>query len=93
MLEPLTTSMNWQEVDSSILNAINYDAKDKLLMVKMAKSGNRRIYYEVPEHVYRALLNADSQGKYFLKNIRGKYRKKEMKKYNLFNILSNWFKK
>ncbi|MCR4963730.1 MAG: KTSC domain-containing protein [Firmicutes bacterium] len=65
--------MAMQSVKSSNLAKVGYDAKHAVLKVQFT-SGARYIYYDVPESVYRNLLNAESLGSYFYYNIRTSYR-------------------
>lgn len=56
---------------SSMLNGVSYDADTEKLRVQFT---NRTIYeyYNVPEHIYKGLLNAQSHGSYFTKFIKKK---------------------
>lgn len=58
---------------SSLLLSIGYDAERMTLEVEFAQ-GRVYQYYDVPEHVYAALLAAESQGKFFNEHIRSRYR-------------------
>jgi len=65
--------MRWIETpDSSTIAAIRYDPRTALLDIRFT---NDRVYrYEgVPEFVYRALLRADSKGRYFNEIVRNGY--------------------
>ena len=57
---------------SSMISEVYYDTEKKLLTLIFGKGGQYN-YEEVPEEVYKALLNAESIGKYFLANIKGKH--------------------
>ena len=57
------------EVDSSNLASAGYDAKKKILEIEFNHGGIYQ-YFDVPENVYKKLMNADSHGKYFVYNIK-----------------------
>ena len=62
--------MNWIPVKSSNIEAIAYDPSKKILSVKFHKSGIYH-YEDVPELMYREMLEAESAGKYFSEYIKG----------------------
>lgn len=57
-------------VSSSNIDSIGYE--DGTLYVRF-NSGSLYSYSNVPESVYRALMNADSHGKYFAAHIKNVY--------------------
>lgn len=59
-------------VNSSNLKSVGYDADSKLLEIEFLKGGIY-VYNDVPSEVYYSLLNTDSHGKYFAKNIKNNY--------------------
>ncbi len=59
-------------VASSNLRAVGYDPETKILEVEF-QSGSLYQYAEVPEEVYRALMNASSHGQYYNQNIKNIY--------------------
>lgn len=61
-----------QQVNSSDLEEIGYDADTSTLVVEF-KSGNTYRYSEVPQSVYDDLINSSSIGKYFNQFIKGNY--------------------
>jgi len=65
--------MKRQQVESSNLASIGYDVENEILEVEF-KHGGVYQYFEVPENVYRELMNADSHGKYFAANIRNDFK-------------------
>lgn len=85
--------MNWHKLNSTILNAAAYDSGKHILRLKMIKNDSQRNYFKVPEDIYNSLINAESPGKYYLKKIRGKYKKEEIKKSKLSLFFSNLFSK
>jgi regulator of protease activity HflC (stomatin/prohibitin superfamily) len=62
-----------QKVESSVIEAVGYDAAAQDLTIVMAKTGETYVYHKVPEKVYKKLMAADSKGKFFAKNIKEKY--------------------
>lgn len=64
--------MNRQPVNSSNLSSVGYDSTSKTLEVEFHHGGIYQ-YFNVPESVYRALLNADSAGGYLARNVKGTY--------------------
>lgn len=59
-------------VESSNLASVGYDEKTKTLEIEFNHGGIYE-YYEVEKSVYRALMHADSQGSYFIHNIKDEY--------------------
>ncbi len=55
--------MKLQIVESSMIEAVGYDAKTQTLEV-IFSSGKVYRYFEVPQEVYANLLTADSKGSY-----------------------------
>ena len=64
--------MKRKAVESSLLTSIGYDKKAKTLEVQFT-GGAIYQYFDVPEMEYKALLAADSIGRYFNFNIRDSY--------------------
>lgn len=61
-------------VNSSILEAVGYDPESQELVVHFSSmSHHEYVYYEVPESVFKDLLYANSVGKFFSQEIKGKY--------------------
>lgn len=65
--------MNRTPVNSSALVSVGYD-HDSLVLETELTSGAVYQYLDVPESVFRELMNADSLGKYYNQNIRNNYR-------------------
>ena len=61
--------MKRQSVTSSNLASVGYDAANEILEVEF-KHGGVYQYFGVPENVYDELMNADSHGQYFDRNIK-----------------------
>lgn len=65
------------EVESSAIERIDYAADRELLFVTF--TGRRRyIYFDVPPHIYRRFLKADSRGRFFNSLIRDRYDFREL---------------
>lgn len=64
--------MELQIVESSNLAAVGYDQEAKELFIEF-KNGSIYKYFDVDFDTYTALIDAESHGKYFQANIRGKY--------------------
>lgn len=59
-------------VKSSNVVAVGYDEKSKILEVEF-KSGGVYGYRTVEKPVYESLIKAESIGRFFLREIKGKY--------------------
>jgi len=59
-------------VRSTLLDAVGYDARSQTLEL-VFDSGSVRRLAGVPAAVYKALLAAPSKGKFYHKQLRGKY--------------------
>jgi hypothetical protein len=55
---------HWVRLDSSAIEAVRYDEKRRTLDVQF-REGDLYRYVDVPEFVYRALLNAESAGAFW----------------------------
>ena len=64
--------LEMQYVESSNIQAVGYD-EDKEILVLDFNSGTTYQYENVPVGVYQGLMDAESIGKYFHKNIRSVY--------------------
>jgi hypothetical protein len=62
-----------QDVESSLIKEVGYDAVTKVLTVIFVKGDEKYLYKNVPADVYAALMVAESKGKYFVENIKGKF--------------------
>lgn len=62
-----------RDVESSALSRVGYDKREHVLVAEFKDSGAIYAYYDVPESVYNALLDADSIGSYFYYNVRTSY--------------------
>jgi hypothetical protein len=71
--------MDWQYFESKLLTASVYDAGMHILYLRF-RSGEVYRYFEFPEQQYRELLDAESRGRYFLTNIRKRFRYERLAK-------------
>ncbi|MBA2238267.1 MAG: KTSC domain-containing protein [Lysobacter sp.] len=65
---------NMQNVDSSSIEAIGYEAGRRELHVRFRKTGETYIYYAVGERVYAEMMQSESKGRYLNANIKPNYR-------------------
>ncbi len=65
--------MHRTPVTSSNIRSIGYDPQSALLEVEFT-SGDVYQYFNVPEHLYRGLMNASSKGQFLSDYIRNSYR-------------------
>lgn len=63
--------MERQPVSSETIAEIGY--RDGTLEI-LFTSGSVYQYFDVPEHVYEALMSADSHGRFFNEHVRGHFR-------------------
>jgi lysyl-tRNA synthetase class 2 len=61
-------AVRFKKVNSSMLQSVRYDPKNKFLDV-VFRTGEKYRYKEVPPHVYKGLMSAESPGKYMQKYI------------------------
>ena len=61
------------EVESSMLDAIDYDPASLTLKIRFKKGGQTFAYVGVRGNVYTEMLESESIGKYFHSTIKGKY--------------------
>ncbi len=59
-------------VESSLVASAGYDSKNRTLVIQF-HSGKIYLYYDVPEEVYKELMEADLVGSYFNAEIRGAF--------------------
>jgi len=69
--------MKRDHVDSSNLASIGYDPSNQILEIEFNHGGIYQ-YSDVPLEVYNEIMEADSHGKYFAKNIKNNYEFKRM---------------
>jgi hypothetical protein len=65
--------MKWTPVESSVLQAAAYGEGQALLYL-LFRSGEIYRYFDVPRWQYQEFVAAESKGRYFGRNIRGRFR-------------------
>ena len=65
--------MDRQVVTSTNIHSVGYDPTTLTLEIQFRKTGDIYQYFDVPEHVHRGIMDADSHGKYFHRYIRGSF--------------------
>ena len=70
--------MDRQSVKSSHIDSIGYDP-DKQIMEVEFKDKSVYQYFEVPEHLYLGIMQAESKGKYLHQRIKGKFEYKKVR--------------
>lgn len=60
-------------VSSSNLYSVGYDSRAGVLEIEF-RSGGLYQYFNVPFHIYEALMRANSHGEYFSAYIKNRYR-------------------
>ncbi|MDM8520938.1 KTSC domain-containing protein [Anaerolineales bacterium HSG6] len=66
------STMNWQDVDSSMISGFGYDESKQILEVEFNTGGTYR-YLNVPKSVVDGLEEADSKGRYMHSHIIDQY--------------------
>lgn len=63
------------KVDSSFIMELTYKDDEKSLIVTMENEGGekRYKYLEVPESVFERFVDAPSKGRFYTRNIKGRY--------------------
>lgn len=61
------------EVKSSNIASVGYDENTITLEVEFLNNSVYQ-YFEVPLHIYKSLMQADSHGQFLAQNIKGVYR-------------------
>jgi hypothetical protein len=64
-----TEALNWQPLESKLLAAAAYTAPQRQLYLRF-HSGDVYRYFTFPAEQYQEFLASDSQGRYFLSQIR-----------------------
>lgn len=71
--------MDWQSFESKLFASSAYDAGRHILYLRF-RSGEVYRYFEFSEEQYRAFLDAESRGRYFLNCIRNRFRYERLPK-------------
>jgi len=67
-----TEDLDWRPLESNLLAAEAYDGPRRRLYLRF-HTGEVYRYFTFTADQYRAFLDAESQGKYFLKHIRNQF--------------------
>ncbi|WP_454843560.1 KTSC domain-containing protein [Rahnella aceris] len=62
-----------QHVSSSNINSVGFHEDEEILEIEF-NNGSVYQYFDVPKHVFDDLVNAESPGGYFARNIKGIFR-------------------
>jgi hypothetical protein len=71
-LHPYTPAMQRQQVESTNIKSVGYDAEQEILEIEFQNDGVYH-YVGVPPVVYEGLLSASSKGRYFGEYVRERY--------------------
>lgn len=72
-VEPITSHIQREAVESSALNAVGYSKRLHALEIEF-HDGLIYRYLEVPARTYRDLMESDSKARYYNSHVKGKYR-------------------
>lgn len=72
-------SIRWTPVESSAFEAAAY-AESRALLYLLFRSSEVYRYFDVPRWQYQEFLAADSKGRYFGRNIRGRFRYERLRR-------------
>lgn len=70
--------MERTEVKSSQISEIGYDPEKQICEIQFTGKGTVYQYFDVPPEVHKALAEAESVGRYFNQNFRGKFKFKKI---------------
>ncbi|WP_136687483.1 KTSC domain-containing protein [Halorhabdus amylolytica] len=70
--------MNRVPVSSSNLSSVGYDETNQVLEIEF-NGGRVYQYFDVPKRIHQELMNANSHGKYFHRNIKDNYSHDQIK--------------
>lgn len=59
--------------ESTCFSRVGYDARNHVLIVVFRESGAEYHYFDVPEDVWESFYDSASLGRYFNREIKGKY--------------------
>lgn len=65
--------MERKPVTSSNIASIGYDESTSTLEIEFLNNSIYQ-YFDVPQHIYQGLMQADSHGQFLAQNIKGVYR-------------------
>jgi hypothetical protein len=70
--------MNREQVQSSMITSVGYDAQTAILEIEF-RNGRTYRYFDVPEFLYRGFVLAASKGQYFSRRIDSRFRFEEVR--------------
>lgn len=76
--------MTWLALESKMFTSVAYDGEKRILYLRF-HSGDVYRYFELLNHDYKQFLGAESKGRYFLSNIRNRFRYERMAKLRLLD--------
>lgn len=80
-----------EHVESSNIEAISYLKAEKILKIHF-KNGSVYEWKDVPVRKYNRLMEAESKGSFFSKEIKGKYTSNKLKSKDLmYNDIKDFF--
>jgi KTSC domain len=66
--------MIWLSLESEMLASVAYDADQQILYLRFRKTGDVYRYIDFPDTQYQVFLDAESHGRFFLRQIRNCFR-------------------
>jgi hypothetical protein len=66
-------SVEWKAVESTLFTSAAYRADARQLYLRL-RDGSIYRYFDFPAEMYKALLDAESRGRYFVRHIRNAFR-------------------
>ena len=72
--------MTWLPLESEMFTSAAHDEDRRVLYLRFRKTGDVYRYFDFPAAQYRAFLDAESHGRFFLAHIRGPYRYERLAK-------------
>ena len=71
--------MIWVPLESEMLASVAYVAGNKVLYLRF-RTGDVYRYFDFPAEHYQSFLNAQSKGRFFLANVRDRFRYERLAK-------------
>ena len=65
--------IDWVNVHSSAIRKVGFNSATSTLYIDFEDSDPYYEYYNVPEHVFREFVNAQSVGRYYHRHIKKQY--------------------
>ena len=74
--------MEWQPLESKMFLSAAHDTESHILYLRF-RSGDVYRYFDFRDYQYRAFLNAESHGHFFLSHIRDRFRYERLAKLRI----------